>query len=187
MQDNQLIHLLKNAPSEGLKTAIDLYGGLVKWVVVKIIGNQQEDIEECVSDTFLRLWQSIDRFDPTKNITLKSYLCGIARHTALDYRRKLQRTNELIPYEEAVLDWEVMPQEDISAQVSDHINAQLIQTAIDQLPPPDKEIFIYRYYFYNKVADIAERLSLDQKTVENKLYRNKKKLKDFLLKKGVIL
>ena len=183
MSDKQLILLLKNNPSKGLEAAMDLYGGLVKWVILKIIGDNQEDLEECVSDTFVRLWQSIDRYDLEKNISLKNYLCGIARHIALDYRRKSNKYGEILPIEEVSLDIEI----DFVNEISKNMNAEIIQDAINQLPPPDKEIFIYRYYFFEKVPDIAVKLSLDNKTVENKLYRGKQKLRNRLLEGGIII
>lgn len=185
MNEEQLILLLKNSPSKGLEAAMIQYGGLVKWIVLKIIGNKQEDVEECISDTFVGLWQNIHRFDPSQNSSLKNYLCGIARHTALDRRRKLNRFDELIPLDEVTFGLEI--QVDFTDHLLKDINAKILQEAIDELPPPDREIFIYRYYFYEKVADIAQRLSLDSKTVENKLYRGKQKLKDLLIKGGIIL
>ncbi|WP_027399469.1 sigma-70 family RNA polymerase sigma factor [Anaerovorax odorimutans] len=183
MNDDQIILLLENSPSKGLEAAINQYGDLVKWITLKIIGNNQQDLEECVSDTFVRLWQSIHRFDKSKNISLKNYLCGIARHTALDYRRKIGRSGDLLPLEEVELKIDT----DIADEISNNINAEIIKSAIDSLPPPDKEIFIYRYYFYEKISDIAGRLSIDAKTVENKLYRGRKKLKTILEKGGIII
>lgn len=48
MDDKELIRLLKNQPQEGIAIAIDLYGPSVKWMVQKILGNQQQDLEELV-------------------------------------------------------------------------------------------------------------------------------------------
>ena len=44
--------------------------------------SRPQDVEECVADAFIRLWQ---RGDYTAQAgTLKAYLCGIARNAAID-------------------------------------------------------------------------------------------------------
>ena len=57
----------------------------------------------------------------------------------------------------------------------------------DELPQPDREIFIYRYYFKLKISEISKRLGLKPKQVENKLYRGKEIVKKNLIAKGIIL
>lgn len=184
MNEDQLRELLMQNPAAGLEAAISQYGTSVRWIVKKIVGtNKQQDIEECVSDTFVRLWQGIGQFDADKGTSLKSYLFGIARHTALDYRRKSLRLGELVPMEEAELSVSV----DFEENMARSINSRLLQETIRELPPPDKEIFVSRYFMGERVTDIAQRLGLSQKAVENKLYRGKKGLKNALMERGIIL
>jgi RNA polymerase sigma-70 factor (ECF subfamily) len=184
MNDNQLILLLKNRPQEGLTKAIDLYGGSVKWIIQKIIGNTREqDVEECISDTFVKLWKNIDRFQINNGVLLKSYLYGIARHTALDCRRKYQSQQETLSIEENDLEVNL----DFTDEMAKAENARIVQEAVDALPEPDRKIFILRYFLQERTNSIAEALSLSPKTVENKLYRGKKVLKDSLVERGIIL
>lgn len=184
MNEQEWKRLLQTDPAAGLASAIDSYGDCVRWVVTKIIGGtRKQDVEECVSDVFVRLWQGIERFDPEQGATLKSYLCGIARYAALDYRRKAQRQGESVSVDEMELQVSV----DFEDEMAREINARIIQETIDELPPPDKDIFILRYFLEERIADIAKRLMLPDKTVENKLHRGKQKLRESLLKRGVIL
>lgn len=182
MDDKQLIWLLKNQPQEGLAIAIDLYGPSVKWMTQKIVGNQQQDVEECVSDTFLKLWQGIDRFQQDNGILLKSYIYGIARHTAIDFRRKLKAQQDIIPIEENDIGIHV----DITQEIVNNENIRMVQEAVDEMPEPDRKIFIRRYFLQEKINVIAESLSISPKTVENKLYRGKKSLKNTLIERGII-
>ena len=76
---------------------------------------------------------------------------------------------------------------DLDNEVSKSINKEIIKDTIDNLPHPDKEIFIRRYYLFEPVKEIAEFLNLTPKTVENKLYRGKDKLRTALINKGIIL
>lgn len=183
MNDDKLIKLIKTNPSKGLSKAIELYGPLVKTIVVRIIGYEhKQDVEECVSDVFVELWKSIDKFDSDKGL-LKNYIISITRHVGINtFNRKIIK-HELIPLEEDDLELEL----DLTNEVSNTINKNIIKETLEDLPQPDKDIFIRRYYLFESVKEIASSLNLNPKAVENKLYRGKKKLKDTLVNKGIIL
>lgn len=183
MNDQQLQLLLQNDPSRGLAKAIEEYGDSVRWIVCKILSaGQPSDLEECVSDVFVRLWQSIDRFDLQSGVPLKSYLYGIARHTALDYRKKHQKDRLSIPLDEDSLSFEL----DFTDELTKKTNIAILHQVIDRLPSPDQEIFIRRYFLEERIKIIANELQLTEKTVENKLYRGKASLKKQLIERGII-
>lgn len=183
MNDAKLVDLLKHNPSKGLELAVDKYSGLVKTIVVRIIGyDRQEDVEETVSDVFVELWKSIDNFDSEKG-QLKNYIISIARFVSLNtYNRKILK-HDLIPLEEDEFELDV----DLDNEVSKSINKEIIKVTIKSLPHPDKDIFIRRYYLFESVKEIAQNLNLTPKSVENKLYRGKEKLKAALIENGIII
>jgi RNA polymerase sigma-70 factor (ECF subfamily) len=183
MIDARLVNLLKYNPSKGLEIAVQQYSGLVKTIVVRIIGyDKQQDVEETVSDVFVELWKSINNFDPEKG-KLKNYIISIARFVSLNaYNRKILK-HELIPLEEDELEFDM----DLDNEISKSINKEIIKDTINNLPYPDKDIFIRRYYLFESVKEIAQYLDLTPKSVENKLYRGKDKLKAALINKGIII
>lgn len=183
LNDDKIIKLLKQNPSKGLSCAIDTYGALVKTIAVRIIGYEnQRDIEECVSDVFVELWKSIDNYDENKGI-LKNYIISIARFVSINaFKRKLNK-EQLIPLEENELEFEL----DLENEVFKTINKDIIKETLNSLPQPDRDIFIRRYYLYESIKEIASSLNLNDKAVENKLYRGKDKLKTSLINNGIIL
>ena len=180
--DRQLALLLKNDPARGLEAALDRYGGAVKVICAAILGPEdRQEVEEAVADSFVALWKGLDRYDPER--PLSAWLYGIARRTALERRRKLGR---VLPFQE--LTEELPGQEaNLTDQAAAQENARLLRQAVTELPPPDKEIFIRRYYLYETVNGIAARLGLPPKTVENKLCRGRQRLRRTLMERGVIL
>ena len=79
VEDDRIISILKASPTDGLQAAIERYGPLVKAAVIRILGAQHPDIEECISDTFIKLWKRTKaNGQPHRN--LKSYIAAIARN-----------------------------------------------------------------------------------------------------------
>lgn len=180
ISDRQLALLLANDPQKGLAAAIHRYGGAVRTICASILGGQPEEVEEAVSDSFLALWRELERYDPGR--PLASWLYGIARRTALSRRRALGRR----PFPEELP--EELPEEgpDLTELAAAKENARLLRQAVDRLPQPDREIFIRRYYLYEQVKEIAARLGLPEKAVENRLFRGRRRLRRELMG-GVIL
>lgn len=181
-RDKKICSLLKKNPEEGLSLAIDIYGGAVKTICRNILSDcKREDIEEAISDTFLKLWKNIDKYKLEKNTALKSYIYAIARNTAIDKRRQLKGNSEILPIEENLLGITISIEDDYTKK----INNRVIRNTIENMEEPDKSIFILRYYYYEKIKDIAKRLNLSPKKVENSLYRGKDKLKKSLIEGGI--
>ena len=66
------------------------------------------------------------------------------------------------------------------------VERQLVRQAVDSLPGPDREVFIRHYYYAQTVAEIADRMEMNQSTVKTKLRRGRMKLKDILTREGFL-
>ncbi len=185
LRDMELLQLLERDPEQGIALAISRYGKTVQWIVQHIIGNigiSKTVMEECVSDVFVQLWQSAGRFDTARGVPLASWVYSIARHVAMDYRRREHRQISSLPLEETALPVEL----DLDDGLAREQQAAILREVIDSLSLPDREIFIYRYFLELSVKDIAAILELSAKQVENKLYRGRLKLRRQLEQRGVI-
>jgi len=182
INEERILHLLVSSPEEGIRLALDSYGGPVKTICKNILFDcSQEDIEEAVADSFVGLWKSIDRYRKNGEYSLKSYLYGIARHTALDKRRKLQIEAETMPVEEVRIEADI----DLESDYAKRLNASIVHHSVNSMEEPVRSVFILRYFYYEKINDIAQRLGISPKNVENHLYRGKSKLKIALLERGI--
>lgn len=180
MEDKELLELLRTQPSEGIRQAAALYGGIAKASAARIL-EDSDTVEECAADAFVKLWRSAARLDPEKGC-LKSYIAVLARNAALDVCRKRKARPRALPLEELTIAADV----DLETDYTRKINGQLVRSCVQALPEPDRTIFLRRYYFCERVKTIAEALGLDAKRVENILFRGKKKLEEALLKNGLI-
>lgn len=94
MNDKKIAHMLKNSSQKGLCALIEKYRGLVGAIVSRILPGCEEDIEECIADTFLSVWEHRTRLDPGRD-TLKSYTACVARNMAIDRYRKLSKVKTI--------------------------------------------------------------------------------------------
>ncbi len=179
MTEQELCALLLREPSEGLAAAIERYGGIVKAVLYRMLGNHPQDIEDCMGTVFCRLWQNAASLGSDRG-SMKAWLCRVARNTAIDLlRREGERP---LPLEEEQLGME----DDLAEQTARRLNAELVQQTVDRMAEPDRTIFIRRYFYLERVRPIAEALGLSEKAVERRLSRGRERLRGELLEKGVI-
>jgi len=161
---------------------VEAYNKLL-WVVAGGILNSVgtvEDIEECVSDTYVNLWRNSKAFDPQKG-SLKTYLATIAKRRALDKYRQLKRI-VIVELDETISS----PDDDLFEYIASRESYSELYNAIRTLNEPDKEILIRRYFFGEKPSGIADKTQLPVKEVENRLYQSKLKLRKQLSEKEAV-
>jgi len=136
LNDKQLATAIRNRDERAIDYAINKYSKLL-WKVASAalaVYASAEEIEECVADVFIYLWQNPEKFDPSRG-SLKSWLCILARSRALDRYRLLSRhsTIEL----SAALS---IPTADISENLIREEDISRLNAALDALGEPEREI-----------------------------------------------
>lgn len=183
IEEETLLALLKEDPSRGIQLAINQYGGPVKTICRSILaGYSIQDVEETISDTFVGLWKSRDKIILRDGLGIKGYLYGIARTTALNRKRSLTRKDTPQSLDDAI---DLPSPDNVEETAIRHSEYQLLYQLIDAMKQPDREIFIYRYYYQLSVAEVAHALKLTPKAVEGRLSRGKGRLRRQLLHRGI--
>lgn len=176
VKDTQIAAAIGEGDASVMNHVMDKYARLL-WpiaaAVLKNVGSDQ-DVEECVADAFIYLWQYPGKFDPNRG-TLKSWLCIVVRSRAIDRYRKLNRQGEL-PLEEAVL----TASSDLQEQLLNRETRRELIAAVNALEEPGREILVRRYYYNQKPREIALALGMTVKQVDNSLYRSKRALRQAL-------
>jgi RNA polymerase sigma-70 factor, ECF subfamily len=84
--DEELVARITARDESALREAIQEHGGRVLAVAARTLRDTAR-AEEVVQDTFLALWNRPSTFDLHRG-SLRSFLCGIAHHKAVDVVRK---------------------------------------------------------------------------------------------------
>ena len=180
MTDENIIASLQNDDEKGLNEAMEKYSKLVRSIAAAMLSSD-EDTEEVVSDTFYKVWETRRRIDLSKG-SLKNYVCMIGRSCTINKLRSLKVT-EPLPDDERDLGIEA----DFSTPDNAEHNRRVIAACISTMPSPDREVFIFRFYYSVTYAEIARRCGISVRKVEYILHKSKRSLRDALEKGGILL
>lgn len=133
-------------------------------------GDKAEDV---VQDLFFRLWQ--DREKTSITTSLKSYLFTSVRNRCLNATKVQNKVRSLNEDEEDHVDDRDHRSEDEHAERSARVNA-----AIEGLPEERRKVFKLSRHEGLKYHEIAERLGISIKTVENQMGKALKTLREDL-------
>ena len=185
MEDQSIIRLFWNRDEQAIEESKKKYGSYCHTVAYRILENC-EDAEECVSDTWLKAWNSIPPHQPK---SLSAYLGKITRNLAYDryryYRQKKRGQGEAaIAFDEleAVLASDGNPEEEYDRKAL----ANMIQRFLATLSERDRNILLCRYFYVYPIKDIAQSNNKSPKYIQLILTRTLKKLKKFLEKENYL-
>ena len=177
LTEEQALRQMKQGSQDALAWFIQRYGAYVSTIIHNIIGQRMSnaDVEEVASDVFLALWNNAGKILPN---AARSWLATVARNTA---RSRLRRASDTLPLdEEAVIVDDRTPE----AALERREQAVRVRMALLSLNPVDREVMLRFYFYYQKTADIAADMELNESTVRTKLNRGRAKLRDFLTREG---
>lgn len=162
--------MLRRDPERALTQMLNAYTGLVYHAAAAVLGrNAHEEIEECVSDAFLVVYNGWERLDFSQG-SVKAYLCATARNLAINRLNKRKRKNE------ESLDELAPSTEETESSAIRNLEAEELLNAILALGEPDCKIILYRYYFNLPSKQIATLLNLKQNTIDQRMRRALAKL-----------
>ena len=187
MEDNYIIDKYKERNEEAIRLTKDKYGHLLLKIAVNILRNE-EDGKECENDTYLKAWNTIS---PTIPDHLASYLCRITRNLSLDRFRNNKNkkhggNQETFAFDELMdsLGLKDSTEEEI---IDKMLLDQTIHSFLLGLNKDSRIIFVRRYFFMDKVADISYHYRMSQSKVKMTLLRCRKELKNRLKEEGFVI
>ncbi len=169
-----------------LAALIDKYAPMVTAVVSGMLGRgHRRDTEEVTADVFFAYWRAT-KYDESE-VGTRNLLLTIARRQAINRLYQIARLGRLQTefVSDELLDAELAASGLGDDSITTYLDAHIIRSVIDALSPPDNEIFTRRYYYCQPVKEIARTMHLPAKSVENRLYAGKKKIRAALLAQGI--
>jgi RNA polymerase sigma-70 factor (ECF subfamily) len=177
LPDSGIITLYNRRDERAIQATADKYGSFCLGISYDILGSR-EDAEECVNDTYLRVWNSIP---PARPASLQAFLATITRRISLDRyreRRAAKRNRDLeVSFEELS---EAVPAPDEKA---DELPA-LLNDFLRTLEFPERRLFLRRYWLSIPVETLAKEEKTTVNAINVRMYKTRKKLRRYLLERG---
>ncbi len=180
MDDGKIIELYFSRDEKAIEETQKKYGTRLLALSVSITDDRL-DSEECVNDTYLRIWNSIP---PTRPKHFFGFIAKIVRNISLDVldRRSAQKRLTTVVELSHELE-ECIP----SDTVEDSALGEALNSFLRELEDDAQYIFVRRYFYSEPLSQIAARTGRSETAVTSLLYRTRKQLKKHLQNEGVKL
>ncbi len=182
MLDSQIVDLYWARSENAISETNIAYGRYCRKIAMNIVANE-EDSEECVSDTYYSAWNSMPEDRPQM---LAPYLGAITRNHAITIYRKTHSQKRGAGNTALALDelTEVAGSSSTEEAVDLKLLSEHINGFLGSLSKNDRIVFVKRYFYVEPLSDIASSLSISESAVKSLLFRLRGKLREFLTKEG---
>ena len=175
MKDPNIIKLYNDRNENAINETRDKYGNYCYSIAYNILGND-EDVVEVVNDTYLALWNSIP---PEAPRSFSSFIGKITRNIALKRHRERSAKKRKGTAPDVSLDELsecIAASKTVESELEEKDLTRLLNEFLASLPKRDRTVFVRRYWYMDKVSDIAKRYGYSESKVKMILARTREKL-----------
>ena len=185
MEDDQIIELFWNREESAIEHAAVKYGTYCQTIAMNVLSNH-EDAEECVNDTWLRVWNAIP---PERPKVFHAWLGKITLRLALNRWQKNHSQKRFAGLEELLSELEecIPSGQSMEQQIAANEIARVINRWLDTLSREDRVIFVRRYWHGDAVKKLALERGVSPGKMAKRLYVLRNMLKVALAKEDVLV
>lgn len=184
MEDKMIIDLYFKRDESSIKETDLKYGRYLRSISFNILYNDF-DAEECLNDTYLKTWNCIP---PTRPVIFSAFLAKINRNISINrYKKKNAEKRGGGQYEAALEEIENIFSLNDTDTSNDNDVAEAINRFLKNIEKEKRIMFVRRYWYFDSISKIAERMGYKESRVATDLFRIREKLKTFLKNEGIDL
>lgn len=175
MEEKELVILLKNGNHDAFERLYNTYWSQV-YNFCRLYIKSVEDTKEIVQQVFIKIWEARTLIKEDENF--KGFLFIITRNLIFNINKKTFNENF---YKFSVLAaFSGEPGYEIEEEISATQLKEYIYQLIDTLPPRQREVFLLSRKSHLSYKEIAVRLGISERTVENHITKAMKYLRENL-------
>ena len=179
MTDEALLSLVAGSDEQALAELYDRFGRVAYRLALRILRDEAL-AQDAVQEAFLAIWRSADRFLAERAKASTWILTLVHRRTVDLVRREDLRRGEPL---------EAAPEPAAPGTVEDEatlgFERRLVQEALRQLPPEQREALELGYYGGLTQTELAERLGQPLGTIKSRMFTGLSRLRDLLAQAGL--
>lgn len=183
MEDAQIIELYWQRDEAAISETAHKYGAFCHRIAMNIL-SVREDAEECVSDTYSQVWNSIP---PQRPAQFRVWLGRIVRNISINrwhhtHAQKRCAGAELLLSE---LEECIPTQVSVEQSLEAHELTAVIDRWLRTLPQDDRKLFLQRYWFGEPLRSLAIQRKMSPGKLAQRMFRLRKKLRAALEQEGI--
>jgi len=179
-EDRQLVESLKKGDPYAFSKLFQKYSKKLYYFAKGYL-NSKEDAEGLVQEVFLTVWNK--RKELKEHLSFNSFLYTVTYYAICNYFRK--KTREKKHLGQFLKDFDGKHFE-TEAEIEYNNLCELANKAIDKLPQKRRDIYLLSRQDGLTNQEIATRLKISKKTVENQIHQSLKFLKEQLGKETIL-
>lgn len=164
ISEEELVALLKDKDQRGFNILYNNYSSALYGVLNKVI-QSNDDANDLLQDTFLKIWRNIDNYDSSKG-SIFTWMMNIARNLAIDKVRSADFRDS--SYNVSIED-KVLHQIDDEYQSAQDVDGIGLQKVVDKLKPEYKQLIDLIYYKGYTQAEVSEEYGIPLGTVKTRI------------------
>jgi RNA polymerase sigma-70 factor, ECF subfamily len=175
--DTEIFLAIQAQQVKALDLLYERYGKLVYSTAIRMLNNI-EAAEEVTQETFLRLWQRSEIYQPSRG-SLSGFLITLTRSRSIDRLRANKSSHQRLERLQTFsghLPETNPPLEFVTVEERSH----LVNKALQQLTPTDRQLLETAYYEGLSQSEIAARDGIPLGTVKSRTRQALKKLRSAL-------
>jgi RNA polymerase sigma-70 factor, ECF subfamily len=177
LADEELMQLVHDGDVRAFEVVFDRHSSAAFSLAYRMCG-RRATAEDIVQDAFLSLWRSGSGYDPRRG-SVRSWVLSVVHNRAVDAMRRLGAKAGLDVPDEGIAE-RLQAAETTDAEVERRDDARQVRTALDELPPDQRQVIELAYFGGFTHNQIAEMLNLPPGTVKGRMRLGLTKLRFFL-------
>ena len=184
MDDEKIKKLFFERSEQAIAELSEKYGSLCNSVAFNILGDRL-DAEECVSEAYLAVWNTVPPMDPE---SLRGYVCRIVRNVALKKHRANTAAKRNSTYDVALNEIEecFASPSSVEEALDASETARCVNRFLETLDKESRILFVRRYWYADTIGELSVQFGTTKHNVSVRLSRIRRKLKAHLEKEGVL-
>lgn len=185
LTDEKIIELLNARDERALAAIEEKYSGLLRYAASNLLASR-EDVEECINDVLLSVWEHIP---PEVPDNLPAYLTVLMRNAAKRRTRDAsawKRGGQVQVVGEEFLSM-IPDGADLSTEFESRRAGEVINRFLGTLSKGERRVFMMRYWIDAGIEQIALQTGFSHSKIKSMLARLRKRLYEELRKEGIIL
>ena len=176
--DDELVRRVRSGDGEAFGALFAKYANVANALAHRMV-RQAQLAEEIVQETFLAVWRSPERYEPSRG-SVRSWLMAAVHHRAVDVVRREESQRRRAGQAAGRLDVVDDPVDELVVAIDRPHDQRVVRQALAELPEEQRDVLAKMYFDGLTQTQIAQRTGTPLGTVKSRTLLGMRRLRTIL-------